>query len=205
MNDESSGTPHSLLEQSVAGNAESWTRLCQLYLPMIHGWVEERWQFESNEAEDITQDVAIKVYQKLPQYSREKGKFRGWLYSITKNHVIDVSRRDTPTVMNPAELDLLSAPPWDAAESAVPPRPIVERALTILREHFEEKTWRAAWEVIAEGRSAEDVAAELGMSRGSVYVAKSRVLKKLRTLLGGLEFPDSESDKQQAPESPSDE
>jgi RNA polymerase sigma-70 factor (ECF subfamily) len=50
----------------------------------------------------------------------------------------------------------------------------------LIRSEFEERTWRAFWGVAVDDRPAAEVAAELGMSPGAVYIAKSRVLRRLR-------------------------
>jgi RNA polymerase sigma-70 factor (ECF subfamily) len=55
-----------------------------------------------------------------------------------------------------------------------------------MRAEFESSTWTACWEHVVSGRSAADVAAELGISEGAVYVAKCRVLRRLRQELKGL-------------------
>ena len=63
---------------------------------------------------------------------------------------------------------------------------LVSQALRLMRTDFEEKTWKACWETAAVGRSAIDVAAELGVSVGAVYAAKFRVLNRLRREMQGL-------------------
>ena len=57
-------------------------------------------------------------------------------------------------------------------------------ALESIRGEFQERTWRAFWGVVVEGRLAADVAADLDMKPGTVRVAKSRVLLRLRSELG---------------------
>jgi RNA polymerase sigma-70 factor (ECF subfamily) len=58
--------------------------------------------------------------------------------------------------------------------------------LNQIRSEFTEKTWAAFWRVTIEEQAPADVAAELGMSVGAVYIAKSRVLHSLRQWLGDL-------------------
>ncbi len=58
--------------------------------------------------------------------------------------------------------------------------------MAAMPEHFEPNTWRACLETVVHERSAADVAAERGMSEGAVYVAKSRVIRKLRQELAGM-------------------
>ncbi len=65
-------------------------------------------------------------------------------------------------------------------------RHLVSRALQLMQAEFAPRTWKACWEHVAAGRPAAEVAAELGISVGSVYVAKSRVMARLRQELAGL-------------------
>ncbi len=65
-------------------------------------------------------------------------------------------------------------------------RLVVARALEFLHDSFEEHVWRAFWVTTVEGRSTADAASELGMSPGAVYVARSRVLTKLRREFEGF-------------------
>jgi RNA polymerase sigma-70 factor (ECF subfamily) len=65
-------------------------------------------------------------------------------------------------------------------------RVVYERCVGLMRSEFEERTWRAFWRVAIDDRPATEVAAELGMTPGAVYIAKSRVLKRLREEFGDL-------------------
>jgi RNA polymerase sigma-70 factor (ECF subfamily) len=49
---------------------------------------------------------------------------------------------------------------------------------------FEERSWQAFWRVVVEGQRLADVAAELGLTRNAVYIAKSRILRRLREAPG---------------------
>jgi RNA polymerase sigma-70 factor (ECF subfamily) len=63
---------------------------------------------------------------------------------------------------------------------------LVRRALELVRPEFAGHTWQACMQTAVEGRRPADVAADLEMSVGAVYVARSRVLKRLRQELDGL-------------------
>ncbi len=79
----------------------------------------------------------------------------------------------------------------DASETAKPPKGELEleqsmlrQALTNIRGHFSDQTWKAFCMVVIDGRETNDVAADLAMRPGTVRVAKSRVLKRLRLEVG---------------------
>ena len=54
------------------------------------------------------------------------------------------------------------------------------RAMELVKDEFQPATWQAFWETAVDGRPAAEVGAGLKMSPGAVYVAKSRVLARLR-------------------------
>ena len=65
---------------------------------------------------------------------------------------------------------------------------LYRRALQLIQTEFVERTWRAFLLLTVEGKPAADVAAELGMSLGAVYIAKSRVLSRLREEFGEVDI-----------------
>jgi RNA polymerase sigma-70 factor, ECF subfamily len=62
----------------------------------------------------------------------------------------------------------------------------VRRALELMQAEFPMRLWKACWEHVVNDRPAAEVAAELGIAVGTVYVAKSRVLSRLREELADL-------------------
>jgi RNA polymerase sigma-70 factor (ECF subfamily) len=63
---------------------------------------------------------------------------------------------------------------------------LVRRALELMRAEFQPATWKACWEFVVNGRSAAAVAAELGISENAVFIAKFRVIRRLKEELKGL-------------------
>lgn len=182
-------TPVSLLERiRTPGDHEAWTRLVELATPLLFFWAQ-RAGLRRHDAADLVQDVLTVLVRKLPDfvYDRERS-FRGWLKTVTSNKLSE--RRRAPAARaEPGDgwLDELAGPDDSDAFWEVEYREyLVARALEIMRADFQPTTWKACWEHVVSGRSAEEVAAELGLSAGAVYVAKSRVLRRLRQELGGM-------------------
>ena len=63
---------------------------------------------------------------------------------------------------------------------------VTRRALELMQSEFQPTTWKAFWENVVNERPAADVAAELGLTENAVYLAKGRVLRRLRQELAGL-------------------
>jgi RNA polymerase sigma-70 factor (ECF subfamily) len=116
------------------------------------------------------------------------------LLTIAHNKTRDYFRRrgDEPCAAGGTEASLrllqIADPHTEADLLNVGDEAIVDgvlgQALESIRGEFHERTWRAFWGVVVEGRAVADVAADLDMRPGTVRVAKSRVLLRLRNELG---------------------
>ncbi len=76
--------------------------------------------------------------------------------------------------------------PDDECESQNENALIVQRAMELVRPEFDERNWKAFWQVAVEGRSAVDVAEEFNVSPQVVRQANYRIRRKLRSVLQGL-------------------
>lgn len=183
-------TPVSLLEQlRRPTDEEAWARFVALYTPLLFYWAR-RVGLQEPDAADLVQDVFTQLVRKLPEFAYDRHKsFRSWLRTVTLNRWRTMQRRRAPQSLegNPEALAALSGPDtaaqlWEAEYA----QHLAARALAVMRERFEPATWQAFWACVAESRPAAEVAAQLGISVGAVYVARSRVLARLRQELDGL-------------------
>jgi RNA polymerase sigma-70 factor (ECF subfamily) len=177
-------TPLSLLQRLRRPEDQAaWERFTDLYVPLLYHWAR-RLDLQPADAADLVQDVLAVVVRELPRFTYDPSRsFRAWLRTLLLNRW-RTSRRRAPMaalVGEPAAPD----PPDDLDETEYR-RHLLQHALTYLRGEFSETFWRAFQEHALAGRPAEEVAAEIGIASGTVYVAKSRVLKRLREELRGL-------------------
>jgi RNA polymerase sigma-70 factor (ECF subfamily) len=165
----------------------SWERFVKLYTPLLFYWAR-RLGLQEPDAGDLVQDVFVTLVQKLPQFHYEPGKgFRGWLRTVLVNKWRDRARRRGIAARGADALDDLAAPPAsDALDEAEYRHLLTRRALELMQAEFPERLWKACWEHVVAGRPAPEVASELGIAVGTVYVAKSRILCRLREELEGL-------------------
>jgi RNA polymerase sigma-70 factor (ECF subfamily) len=162
-----------------------WVRFVQLYTPLLYRWAG-RLNLSAADAADLVQDVLTLLVQKLPNFVYDpQQRFRGWLWTLTLNQCRSARRRRVlPLAADPERLAEVAAPEDSQGVDETEYRSyLVGRALRLMRGEFEEQTWRAFWENVAEDRPAQEVATRLGMSLAAVYAAKSRVLRRLRTEL----------------------
>ena len=179
-------TAVSLLERLRHPSAEAaWDRFVRLYTPLLLHWAR-RLGLQDHDAADLVQDVLVVLVRKMPEFQYQVGRtFRGWMRTVLMN-----KWRDRPHRGAPAPLDSGLEPQAPAADDALEEREyrlyIMGRALELMAGDFELTTWRACWETVVCSRPATDVATELGISVNAVYLAKSRVLGRLRRDLAGL-------------------
>jgi RNA polymerase sigma-70 factor (ECF subfamily) len=181
-------TPISLLERRQRpAEQEAWGRFVQLYTPLLFHWAR-RLVSQEQDAADLVQDVFLVLVRKLPEFTYNRDKsFRAWLRTVLLNQWRTGQRR--PRLVAPGAGDLAEVADPDGADALAEEeyrQHLVARAMELMRTDFQESTWKACWEFVVLGRPAAEVAEELGITVKAVYLAKSRVLRRLRQELKEL-------------------
>ena len=187
-------TSRSLIIRLQNNEAPAWQELVTLYSPLIFFWCRKL-GLSDQDCGDVTQDVFRSVVSKIASFKKQQktDTFRGWLRTVTRNKVIDffrnANRRPSAAGGSAAYQELSQAPdiddlPVQDEEELQQEHALFMRAIELIRDDFTEKTWNAFWEVVVNGLSATEAGERLNMKSGSVRVAKSRVLKRLRLQLG---------------------
>jgi RNA polymerase sigma-70 factor (ECF subfamily) len=188
-------TSTGLVDGVKGRDPEAWRRLAHLYGPLVYQWC--RWRgLQTSDAEDVTQDVFLTVAARVGSFRRDRpgDTFRGWLWAITRHKLGHWIRRqraqEQPAGGTDAQQRLQAEPlPEEGSGSADAGDAgavagLYRRALELIRTEFEDRSWEAFRRLVIEGQRPADVAADLGMTRGAVYVTKSRILRRLREVLG---------------------
>ena len=181
-------TPHSLLQKlRDRTDQDSWKAFCTLYAPMILEWARKQ-GFQEADAEDVCQQVLVKLLRELPNYRPESGKFRVWLATLTRNQGIDFRRRKENRSLGLGDDDfpLTEWPAESEFEEEDYRLGLVRRVQRIVRPDFHEQTWTAFSRAVLQGTPAAEVAAEMGISVNAVYIARNRVLARIREVLAGF-------------------
>jgi RNA polymerase sigma-70 factor (ECF subfamily) len=194
--DESPLTRASLLIQLRDGNnQQAWREFAQLYSPVIYGFARKR-GLQDADAADLMQDVMRSVATAIGklEYDRHAGTFRGWLFTITRNKVYNFlsARRNRPQGSGDSTTNQLLAEQPDSRDESDAweleyQRRLAALAMQRIKHEFQEKTWRAFRLTAVDGVSAAEAAAQTGMSAGAIYVAKSRILARLKEEIEVLE------------------
>ncbi len=175
-------------------NGEAWADFLNLYRPVILRMARRR-NLQDADAQDVCQKVLLAVSQAISQWQPHPDHpFRAWLGRIVRNAILNaVTRRPKDQAAGLSEVDLLlrevaADDGDDSAELMLETRrQLFQRASQVVRCEFTDVTWQMFWETEVEGQSVEAVAETCGRTAGAVYVARCRVMKRLR------EFVQSES------------
>ena len=171
-------------------DADAWREFFDLYGPVVYRFARNR-GLQDADAADLMQDVLRSVARNAAkmEYDPKRGTFRGWLYTVTRNKIYNFlnSQRIRPRASgdDDARERLESLPSRDddgpdADWEREYQKRLTDRAMEIVKSEFQLATWEAFWGTAVDGKPAGEVGAALKMSAGAVYVAKSRVLARLR-------------------------
>jgi RNA polymerase sigma factor (sigma-70 family) len=175
-------------------DGEAWKDFVRLYAAVIYGFARKR-GLQDADAADLMQEVLRSVAGHVGRldYDPGKGTFRGWLYAITRNKVynfLDARRRQARGTGDSNAHQRLEEHPGRQSDSGDWDREYERKAFAWaadrVKNEFQPNTWQAFWLTAVDGQNARDVGRRLGLSPGAVYVAKSRVLARLREEISQL-------------------
>ena len=183
-------TSPSLIVRIRQRDQQAWEELVHLYGPLVYRWGEQA-GLQAADAANLVQEVFRGVAKSIASFRHDPqlGRFRGWLWSITRNKLMDHHRKLSRQPLafggsrgqsqlhnlediNDASDGSAEAPPTELADFL--------SAIEACRHRFRDNTWRAFWATTVDERCPGEVADELGMSREAVHTAKCRVLARLR-------------------------
>ena len=170
-----------------ASDQAAWREFVELYAPLIHRFVSSRGVRQADIA-DVVQDTMKAVATGIQrfEYDPDRGSFRGWLLTVAWSKLNTHWRktlkhpqgtgRSTVRVMIEQHPDPKEEANWELEYR----QHMFNWAAQKVRHEFSDKVWQAFWKTAVENEDPTGVAKALEMSTGSVYVAKCRVINRLR-------------------------
>jgi RNA polymerase sigma-70 factor (ECF subfamily) len=169
----------------------AWSEFVQLYEPMIYRLVRRK-GFQHADALEVTQDTLLAVLKAVDHWEPDpqRGSFRGWLATIARrlmiNFLASPARRNTGSGRTSMLQRLLEhpGPAANAGHSAEYQIELQRRrfqwAAERIQAQVEPSTWLAFWRTSVLAEPVEVAARELGITPGAVYIARCRVMRRLR-------------------------
>ena len=187
-------TSESFLEGLRRNDQTDWDRLVDIYAPFIRRMVTSQ-HLTGVDVDDVTQDIIAVVVKNIAAFDRQRtGSFRAWLRAIAVNCIRDHRRKAQKAgvagggsaaseylqQLEDENSDLSQR--WNAEHDAH----IMRQLLAQVQNEFEPKTCEAFVRQAIDHERAQDVAAALGLTTNAAYVARSKVMTRLRALAGEL-------------------
>ena len=193
--------PSLLLRVRDRDDQDSWGEFVEIYQPLILRFALSR-GVNSNDAPDITQDVLRNLARAMHrfEYDPNKGTFRSWLFTVIRREIIRASKKiqrqgghagsDDPSDLIDQLPDEQASLDWEADYQ----KRLTQWAMGKIKGEFSEKSWCAFAAIAIDGDSPKDTAKRMEMTIGSLYVAKSRILKRLIEKIHSVDEEDWELD-----------
>src|SRR5262245_23305757 len=172
----------------------SWDEFVERYGRHIYRWCRQ-WKLQDADAEDVTQDVLVKLTQKLRAFAYDPSRsFRGWLKTVAYNAWRDFEdgrRRAWPAGGDgEAQEQILTLEARDDLVQRLEEAfdlELLEAAKVRVRLRVAPRTWEAFRLVALEGAAPAEVAARVHLQVAMVYVARSKVQRMLQEEIERLE------------------
>lgn len=182
-------TRPSLIVRLASGDDTSaWDAFVAIYRPMLLR-LATRWGLQDADAQDLVQEVLVAVSRSIENYQPQEhvGSFRGWLAQIARHKFADLLARRKRQAIGSGQTDVhlwlaqlpepsATASRWDWELR----RELFQWAAKIVAHSSHRQTWEAFQRTAIDGQPIDAVAKQLGISVGQVYVARSRVLSRIR-------------------------
>ena len=177
------------------GDHGAWGEFVEVYTPFVYGVLRKR-GLQDADAADLTQETMRSVFQAVGQFdhAQHAGAFRGWLVKVVQSRLNDFHARKRRQAVGSGDtaaferLEAVPAPDHDAGAIEKEYRKcLFQWATGQVRGEFQENTWRAFWMTYVDGQGSKEATEVLGMSVEAVYMARSRVLARLRKKIQQVE------------------
>ena len=196
MDDTPATRPSLLVRLRDFQDQQSWEEFYTIYQPLVFRMARNQ-GFQDADAAELTQEVFVAVASAIERWDPDpqRGSFRGWLFRIARNLMINwlAYRRKHPTGAGNSNIRQLLAeqPDPHQEDSAVFDREYRRQAFAWAAEQiqheFHDSTWQAFWLTSVNNQPVPEAAKKLNISAGAVYIARSRVMARLRQKIETLE------------------
>ncbi len=178
----------------------AWCEFVEVYRPVICRLAKHK-GMQNADVEDLSQQVLFSVAKSIDRWESDpqRARFRTWLRRVANNAILNALARGAPdrgSGKSDVHNLLVEQPARNAPDSALVQlevrRETLRWAAKQIRDEFQAATWNAFWLTTAEGMPVDEAARKLNKTLGSVYAARSRVMRRLKEKVE--EFEDDQSE-----------
>jgi RNA polymerase sigma-70 factor, ECF subfamily len=188
--------PSLIVRLSDKQDRQAWEEFSAIYRQVIYR-MAIFYGLQPDDAEDLCQKVFLSISQSIDSYRQQPGKakFRTWLKTVARNEILNSLTRSPKSRGREIALDTgiyagLAASEGKSYHELNYRREVFLVAASQARQEFSERSWRAFWLTAVEQKPLDQVCEQLGMSRGSIYTARCRIVQRLRDIVQSLEEQD---------------
>lgn len=179
-------TPASLLDRlKKSEETTAWDRFVELYTPLLYHWAQ-RLGLQNSDCADLVQDVFLILWRTLPEFEYNSAmSFHAWLKTLFLNRHRSRQRQREPLPIEVGSQHLVESADEQLGDPEYA-RYLIRQAFRLIEREFSPLHQQVFRAYVLEERTPEDLAQELGMSPGTVYGIKSKILSRLRQELRQL-------------------
>lgn len=174
----------------TSNNATAWDKFCNHFQPVVVSFARQLGLTETD-AEDAAQETMLEFLKALRngKYDREKGSMSNWLFGIARRVILNLRGRQPLEQLVADKTTGTSF--WDLVQDdrglkytweSEWRQMVLTRCLEQARQEFDPNVFEAFKLYALSEHPVDEVAERLRMSNNAVYIAKSRVLSRLREL-----------------------
>jgi RNA polymerase sigma-70 factor (ECF subfamily) len=171
---------------------EAWRQFVDLYAPLVYGYARKQ-GLQDADAADLSQEVLRAVAGAMGrlEYDPNRGAFRNWLFTIARHKLANwraaLGNRTRGSGDTATQQLLEQCPVPEAEWESDWQHRLFAWACEETRRNVTDVTWQAFWQTAIDHQTGKQVAANLGLSVGAVYLARKRVLARLKELIQSVE------------------
>lgn len=171
------------------GDSSAWTDFDAIYRPLVDRYARARGLTHAD-AEDVVQHCMSAIARHIEgfDYDATTGRFKGWLKTLVNNRILDLFRKNPHVDGYSAALDRSqhSEPQPDAVFEKMWVEQHLKRALKLVQQEVEGRTFRAYQLYVVEQLPAEKVCQKLDLNTNQLYSIRWRINQKVREHLDRL-------------------
>jgi RNA polymerase sigma-70 factor (ECF subfamily) len=177
----------SYLNRLVSEGQSTWNDFDIVYKPLLRRWLQGQ-AISDADIEDIIQEVMLFVANHLHRFDHNQrtGAFRKWLRSVTVNITRNYLRKQRHETLSSEDLEQRLGELEDDSSRVTLvfeqdyQRTLMKQVLQRIERGFSPKTISMFHQHVLDGASVQETAASHRVSKAAVYVAKSKVMRRLR-------------------------